>query len=163
MPKKCSRKNYFCKILKSKNGLLPTNFTKEKFFGLYLWPALEKACGTGTTCRREIQRGKEFLSFTPLTIQQAFLFSKIDKILLIQLLRSYFILVLDISYSQTSLQWEMPENKIIYLKLNKNYKLAVLVQGNPRNSGFEHHVALHVPVRIKEKTFCNQGNLTHNS
>ena len=49
----------------------------------------------------------------------------------------------------------MPENKIIYLKLNKNYKLAVIVQGNPRNSGFEHHVALHVPVRIKEKTFCN--------
>ena len=48
-----SEKNYFCKILKSKNGLLPTNFTKKKFFGLYLKPVLEKACGTGTTCRRE--------------------------------------------------------------------------------------------------------------
>ena len=57
----------------------------------------------------------------------------------------------------------MPENKLIYLKLNKNYQLAVLVQGNPRNSGFERHVALHVPVSIKEKTFCNQGNLTDNS
>ena len=73
----------------------------------------------------------------------------------IQLLRSYLILVLDISYSQKSLQWEMPENKIIYLKLNKNYKLAVIVQGNPRNSGFEHHVALYVPVSIEKKTFCN--------
>ena len=92
-----------------------------------------------------------------------FFFSKIDKILFIQLLRSYFILVLDISYSQKSLQWEMPENKIIYLKLNKNYKLAVIVQGNPRNSGFEHHVVLYVPVSIEKKTFCNQGNLTHSS
>ena len=45
----------------------------------------------------------------------------------------------------------MPENKIIYLKLNKNYKLAVIVQGNPRNSGFEHHVALYVPVSIEKK------------
>ena len=45
----------------------------------------------------------------------------------------------------------MPENKIIYLKLNKNYKLAVIVQGNPRNSGFEHNVALYVPVSIEKK------------
>ena len=134
-------------------------FTKKKFFYHYLWPVLEKARGTGTTCRREIYRGKEFLSFTPLTIQQAFFFKKKDKILLIQLLRSYFILVLDISYSQKSLQWEMPENKIIYLKLKENYQLAVLVQGNPRNSAVEHHVALYVPVSIEKP----QGNLTPNS
>ena len=109
------------KIIFVKSSKVKMVFTKKKFFYHYLWPVLEKARGTGTTCRREIYRGKEFLSFTPLTIQQAFFFKKIDKILLIQLLWSYFILVLDLSYSQKSLQWEMPENKIIYLKLKENY------------------------------------------
>ena len=40
---------------------------------------------------------------------------------------------------------------IFHLGLRHFLFTKIFVQGNPRNSGFEHHVALYVPVSTEKK------------